>query len=276
MNNRLTLEGIMSYAFLIILSATILTPVGWIVISSFKSSASLFSSEPLDWSTLNLDNYRKLLDTQYLQWYWNTFFVASANTMLNLIFVTITAYVFSRYKFKAKRHIMMGILVLQMFPAFLSMTAIYVILTRMALIDSYWGLLIVYSAATLPFNAWLVKGFFDAIPRSLDEAARLDGAGHLRIFLEIILPLAKPILVFIALTSFTTPWMDFILPSIILRSEEKLTLAVGIFGWIQSESAENYKLFTAGAILVAIPIGSLFIFMQKHISKGLTGGAVKG
>ncbi|HCM1552935.1 sugar ABC transporter permease [Vibrio parahaemolyticus] len=276
MNSRLTLEGILSYAFLIILSAVILTPVGWIIISSFKSSASLFSSEPLDWTALSLDNYRKLFDTQYLQWYSNTLFVASANTLLNLIFVTITAYVFSRYKFKAKRHIMMGILVLQMFPAFLSMTAIYVILTRMALIDSYWGLLIVYSAATLPFNAWLVKGFFDAIPRSLDEAARLDGAGHLRIFLEIILPLAKPILVFIALTSFTAPWMDFILPSIILRSEDKMTLAVGIFGWIQSQSAENYKLFTAGAILVAIPIGSLFILMQKHISKGLTSGAVKG
>ncbi len=276
MNNRLTLEGIISYAFLITLSAVILTPVGWIIISSFKSSASLFSSEPLNWSTLNLDNYRKLFDTSYLQWYWNTFFVASANTLINLIFVTLTAYVFSRYQFKAKRHIMMGILVLQMFPAFLSMTAIYVILTRMALIDSYWGLLIVYSAAALPFNAWLVKGFFDAIPRSLDEAARLDGAGHLRIFLEIILPLAKPILVFIALTSFTVPWMDFILPSIILRSEDKMTLAVGIFGWIKSQSAENYKLFTAGAILVAIPIGALFIFMQKHISKGLTGGAVKG
>lgn len=276
MNNKLTFEGIISYAFLIVVSAVVLTPVGWIVISSFKSSASLFSSEPLDWSTLNFDNYRKLLDTQYLQWYWNTFFVASANALLNLIFVTITAYVFSRYKFKAKRHVMMGILVLQMFPAFLSMTAIYVILTRMALIDSYWGLLIVYSAATLPFNAWLVKGFFDAIPRSLDEAATLDGAGHLRIFVEIILPLAKPILVFIALTSFTAPWMDFILPSIILRSEDKMTLAVGIFGWIQSQSAENYKLFTAGAILVAIPIGSLFILMQKHISKGLTGGAVKG
>lgn len=276
MNNKLTFEGIISYAFLIIISALVLTPVGWIVISSFKSSASLFSSEPLDWSSLNFDNYRKLLDTQYLQWYWNTFFVASANTLLNLIFVTITAYVFSRYKFKAKRHVMMGILVLQMFPAFLSMTAIYVILTRMALIDSYWGLLIVYSAATLPFNAWLVKGFFDAIPRSLDEAATLDGAGHLRIFVEIILPLAKPILVFIALTSFTAPWMDFILPSIILRSEDKMTLAVGIFGWIQSQSAENYKLFTAGAILVAIPIGTLFILMQKHISKGLTGGAVKG
>lgn len=115
MNNKLTFEGIISYAFLIIISALVLTPVGWIVISSFKSSASLFSSEPLDWSTLNFDNYRKLLDTKYLQWYWNTFYVATANTLLNLIFVTITAYVFSRYKFKAKRHVMMGILVLQMF-----------------------------------------------------------------------------------------------------------------------------------------------------------------
>lgn len=169
----------------------------------------------------------------------------------------------------------MSILVLQMFPAFLSMTAIYILLSKMNLIDTYIGLLLVYVTGSLPFMTWLVKGYFDAIPTSLDEAAKIDGAGHLTIFFEIILPLAKPILVFVALVSFTGPWMDFILPTLILRSEDKMTLAIGIFSWISSNSSENFTLFAAGALLVAVPITLLFIVTQKHITTGLVSGAVK-
>lgn len=122
----------------------------------------------------------------------------------------------------------MSILVLQMFPAFLSMTAIYILLSKANLIDTYTGLLLVYVTGSLPFMTWLVKGYFDAIPTSLDEAAKIDGAGHLTIFIQIILPLAKPILVFVGLVSFTGPWMDFILPTLVLRSEDKMTTAIGI------------------------------------------------
>ncbi|HDZ1480935.1 TPA: sugar ABC transporter permease, partial [Klebsiella pneumoniae] len=216
-----------------------------------------------------------LFKTPYLQWYMNTFILSTCNMIISLVVITITAYIFSRYRFKGKRKILMGILVMQMFPAFLSMTAIYILLSKMNLINTYAGLLFVYVSGSLPFMTWLVKGYFDAIPISLDEAAKIDGAGHFTIFYDIILPLSRPILVFVGLVSFTGPWMDFILPTLILRSEDKMTLAIGIFKWIRSNSAENYTLFASGALLVALPITLLFIITQKYITTGLTSGAVK-
>lgn len=263
------------YLFLIINALLVLGPVIWTVLASFKPGSNMFSSSFSGWS-FSLEHYVALFqDTPYLQWYLNTFALATANMLISLVVVTMTAYVFSRYRFKGKRNVLMGVLVLQMFPAFLSMTAIYILLSKLNLIDTYAGLLFVYVAGSLPFMTWLVKGYFDAIPTSLDEAAKIDGAGHMTIFIEIILPLARPILVFVALVSFTGPWMDFILPTLILRSEEKMTLAIGIFSWITSNSAENFTLFAAGSLLVAVPITLLFVATQKHITTGLVSGAVK-
>lgn len=266
---------IIVYLFLTVNALLILGPVIWTILASFKTGNNLFSSS-FTGIEFTLDHYRALFsDTPYLRWYKNTFILSTANMLISLLIVTLSAFVFSRYRFKAKRNIMMSILVLQMFPAFLSMTAIYILLSKMNLIDTYTGLLLVYVTGSLPFMIWLVKGFFDAIPTSLDEAAKIDGAGHLTIFFEIILPLAKPILVFVGLVSFTAPWMDFILPTLILRSEEKMTLAIGIFSWISSNSAGNFTLFAAGSLLVAVPITLLFIVTQKHITTGLVSGAVK-
>ncbi|NGZ18112.1 sugar ABC transporter permease [Vibrio aestuarianus] len=263
------------YLFLFTNAALVLGPVLWTVLASFKPGSNMFSSSFSGWD-FSLKHYVALFqDTPYLQWYLNTFALATANMIISLVVVTMTAYVFSRYRFKGKRNVLMGVLVLQMFPAFLSMTAIYILLSKLNMIDTYAGLLFVYVAGSLPFMTWLVKGYFDAIPTSLDEAAKIDGAGHMTIFIEIILPLAKPILVFVALVSFTGPWMDFILPTLILRSEEKMTLAIGIFSWITSNSAENFTLFAAGSLLVAVPITLLFVATQKHITTGLVSGAVK-
>ncbi|MCW7555610.1 sugar ABC transporter permease [Endozoicomonas gorgoniicola] len=276
MNRFIQKAGVAAvYLFLIINTVIVLAPVIWTVMASFKPGVNLFSSSFTGFS-FTLDHYRTLLaETPYVQWYKNTFFLATSNMVISLLVVTITAFIFSRYRFKGKRNVLMGILVIQMFPAFLSMTAIYVLLSKLNLIDTFAGLLFVYVSGSLPFMTWLVKGYFDAIPTSLDEAAKIDGAGHLTIFFDIILPLARPILVFVGLTSFTAPWMDFILPTLILRSEEKMTLAIGIFQWIASNSAENYTLFSAGALLVAIPITILFVATQKHITVGLVSGAVK-
>ncbi|MEZ8723653.1 sugar ABC transporter permease [Vibrio pomeroyi] len=263
------------YLFLIANAILVLSPVIWTVIASFKPGSNLFSSS-FEGFQFTLDHYKALFtDTPYFMWYKNTLLLATANMIISLFVVTLTAFIFSRYRFKGKKNVLMSVLVIQMFPAFLSMTAIYVLLSKLNLIDTYTGLLLVYVAGTLPFQTWLVKGFFDAIPTSLDEAAKIDGAGHLTIFFDIILPLAKPILVFIALMTFTAPWMDFILPTLILRSEEKMTIAIGIFSWISSNSAENYTLFAAGSLLVAIPITLLFVVTQKHITTGLVSGAVK-
>ncbi|HDZ3713209.1 TPA: sugar ABC transporter permease [Vibrio vulnificus] len=269
------LGTVIVYLFLTLNTLLVLGPVLWTILASFKPGNNLFSSSFGEW-TFTLDHYQTLFtDTPYLDWYKNTFMLATANMLISLVIVTMTAFVFSRYRFQGKRNVLMSILVLQMFPAFLSMTAIYILLSKMGLIDTYLGLLFVYVTGSLPFMTWLVKGYFDAIPTSLDEAAKIDGAGHMTIFLEIILPLAKPILVFVALVSFTGPWMDFILPTLILRSEEKMTLAIGIFSWISSNSAENFTLFAAGSLLVAVPITLLFVATQKHITTGLVSGAVK-
>ncbi|EMN7215321.1 sugar ABC transporter permease [Vibrio vulnificus] len=269
------LGTVIVYLFLTLNALLVLGPVLWTILASFKPGNNLFSSSFDEWA-FTLDHYQTLFtDTPYLDWYKNTFMLATANMLISLVIVTMTAFVFSRYRFQGKRNVLMSILVLQMFPAFLSMTAIYILLSKMGLIDTYLGLLFVYVTGSLPFMTWLVKGYFDAIPTSLDEAAKIDGAGHMTIFLEIILPLAKPILVFVALVSFTGPWMDFILPTLILRSEEKMTLAIGIFSWISSNSAENFTLFAAGSLLVAVPITLLFVATQKHITTGLVSGAVK-
>ncbi|HCV9623498.1 sugar ABC transporter permease (plasmid) [Klebsiella pneumoniae] len=263
------------YAFLVLNSIVVLMPVLWICLSSLKPGDTLFSSTFTNISFTS-EHYKTLLfKTPYLQWYMNTFILSTCNMIISLVVITITAYIFSRYRFKGKRKILMGILVMQMFPAFLSMTAIYILLSKMNLINTYAGLLFVYVSGSLPFMTWLVKGYFDAIPISLDEAAKIDGAGHFTIFYDIILPLSRPILVFVGLVSFTGPWMDFILPTLILRSEDKMTLAIGIFKWIRSNSAENYTLFASGALLVALPITLLFIITQKYITTGLTSGAVK-
>jgi arabinogalactan oligomer/maltooligosaccharide transport system permease protein len=183
---------------------------------------------------------------------------------------------FSRFKFKGKKLTMMTILILQMFPSMLAMMALYVILNKFGLLNTHFGLVIVYATGQIPFNTWLVKGYLDGIPKSLDEAARIDGASNLTIVTQVVLPLAKPILVFVALQNFIGPWFDFVLPQVILRSQDKWTLALGLFRWVADRAQNNFTMFAAGAVLVTIPITILWAVFQKHIVEGLAAGANKG
>ncbi|MDN5304750.1 MAG: arabinogalactan oligomer / maltooligosaccharide transport system permease protein [Fusobacteriaceae bacterium] len=270
------IENMLVYGILIVIALMVILPVVWIVLSSFQQGTSLYSSTFIP-KKLTLVHYKKLFtDTDFPIWYMNTLKIAFFNMIIGVIVTTLTAYTFSRYRFRGRKEMMIGMLILQMFPSFLSMTAIFVLLTKLQLIDSHWGLIIVYAAGQIPYNAWLVKGYFEGIPKSLDEAARVDGAGHLTIFWKVIMPLARPILVLIALTNFTGPWFDFIFPKLILRSRFKKTLAVGIFEWVQGRADNNFTLFAAGSLLVAIPILILFVFLQKNIVEGLSQGATKG
>jgi arabinogalactan oligomer/maltooligosaccharide transport system permease protein len=265
-----------SYAFLIFYSLLIFLPVLWIIASSFKAGSTLFSTSffPREFSTVH---YRILLqETNFPIWYRNTLVVALFNSMASVILTSLTAYVFSRFSFRGKRLGMMTMLVLQMFPSFLAMVAIYVILLKLGLLDSIWGLLLVYVSGQIPFNTWICKGYMDGISRSLDESARVAGASNFAIFFRIILPLSKPVLVLVAINNFITPWFDFIFPALILRSPEKMTLAVGIFNWIYEQANENFTLFAAASMLVALPITLLFLFLQRYIALGITAGAVKG
>jgi len=264
------------YVLLIFIAFIIILPIIWIVLSSFQVGTTLYSSSFIP-KNLTLDHYITLFTkTDYLIWYKNTLSIAFFNMIIGVLITTITAYTFSRYRFKGRKNIMIGVLVLQMFPSFLSMSAIVIIVTKLNLMDTHWGLILVYAAGQIPYNAWLIKGYFDGIPKSLDEAARIDGAGHLTIFWKIIMPLAKPILVLVALTNFTGPWFDFIFPKLLLRSRETKTLAIGIFEWVQGRADNNFTLFAAGSILIAIPIIILFGVLQKHIVQGLSAGATKG
>lgn len=270
------IEKVVVYALLITIALMVLVPVSWIVLSSLQEGNSLFSSTFIP-QKITFKHYVELFkETDFLLWYWNTFKIAIANMCISLVITTLTAYVFSRYNFKGKKTTLISVLVLQMFPSFLAMTAIFILLSKLNLLDTHLGLILVYSAGQVPYNSWLVKGYFDGIPKTLDEAARVDGAGHLTIFVRIIMPLARPILVLIAITNFMGPWFDFIFPNLVLRSQNKRTLAMGIFDWITTGANDNFTMFAAGAILVAVPITILFLILQKHIVKGLSAGAVKG
>ena len=270
------IQKIIIYAILVLLCIVILTPVIWIVLSSFNSGTSLFSSSIIP-KNPTLIHYKELFtQTDFPKWYMNTFKIAIINMVLSVILTTLSAYAFSRFKFKGRKQGLMAMMILQMFPGFLAMTAVFILISKLGLLNSHWGLILVYAGGQIPYNTWLCKGFFDGIPRSLDEAAKIDGASNMTIFVKVILPLARPIITLVALTNFMGPWFDFIFPQIILKSSEKKTLAMGLFEWVQKQQNTQFTMFAAGAILVAIPITLLFVYLQKHIVEGLSSGATKG
>lgn len=263
------------YAFLVMIAIIIIVPLLWLVGSSFNPGASLFGSTMFPRNP-TLYHFRRLFtETDYLLWYKNTLRIATVNMLLSVLLTTATAYAFSRFRFKGRKPALMTMLILQMFPGFMAMVAIFVLLKQVGLLNTHLGLILVYAGGQIPFNTWLAKGYFDGIPVSLDEAAKIDGASNFTIFRKIILPLAKPIITFIALTNFIAPWMDFIFPRIILRTPDQFTLALGLFDMAVGQQATHFTVFAAGAILVAVPVTILFLFLQKYIVEGLTRGAVK-
>ncbi|WP_214533870.1 sugar ABC transporter permease [Staphylococcus pseudintermedius] len=266
------------YGFIAFMFVVILYPLLWTFGISLNPGTTLYGAKMIP-DNATFANYIYLLtdeNSQYLTWYKNTLLVASANALFSVIFVTLTSYAFSRYRFVGRKYGLITFLILQMFPVLMAMVAIYILLNTIGLLDSLLGLTLVYIGGSIPMNAFLVKGYFDTIPKELDESAKIDGASHMRIFFQIMLPLAKPILAVVALFNFMGPFMDFILPKILLRSPEKYTLAVGLFKFINHQYANNFTVFAAGAIMIALPISIVFLFLQKYLVSGLTAGATKG
>ncbi|EGQ0386834.1 sugar ABC transporter permease [Staphylococcus pseudintermedius] len=266
------------YGFIAFMFVVILYPLLWTFGISLNPGTTLYGAKMIP-DNATFANYIYLLtdeNSQYLTWYKNTLLVASANALFSVIFVTLTSYAFSRYRFVGRKYGLITFLILQMFPVLMAMVAIYILLNTIGLLDSLLGLTLVYIGGSIPMNAFLVKGYFDTIPKELDESAKIDGASHMRIFFQIMLPLAKPILAVVALFNFMGPFMDFILPKILLRSPEKYTLAVGLFNFINHQYANNFTVFAAGAIMIALPISIVFLFLQKYLASGLTAGATKG
>jgi arabinogalactan oligomer/maltooligosaccharide transport system permease protein len=264
------------YLFLIITTIVVLYPVVWILIGSLNPGDTLFSSTLFP-EKLTFKHYKELFEkTNYLTWFKNTLFVATMNMILSTFLVVTAAYAFSRFRFPGRRQGLMAMLILQMFPGFMGMIAIYILLLQIGLLDNLWGLILVYAGGSIPFGAWLVKGYFDGMPRSLEEAAKIDGASHTTIFFKVMMPLSVPILTFIAITNFIGPWMDFIFARLVLRSNENKTLAIGLFEMVTGRGNTDFTKFAAGAILVAVPITILFLALQKYIISGLSAGANKG
>ena len=258
------------------MSLVVLYPLIYVVSSAFSPGSSIADMPVVPFSNgVTIDNFRYLFqNTQYTLWFRNTFIVAISTSAGTLIVASLGAYVFSRFKFTLKKTFMMTMLVLQVFPSFIGMIAIYVILFRLGLLDNLWGLVLVYLAGNTPFNTWLMKSYLDTIPKSMDEAARIDGASHLRTFLQVIMPMAKPIVIFLLITSFTGPWMDFILPRMVLRDPQNHTLAMGLFSFI-TERRNDFTSFAAGSIIIAVPFVAFFVATQKMLITSLGAGAVK-
>ncbi|MBD3918121.1 sugar ABC transporter permease [Paenibacillus sp. PR3] len=266
-----------SYIILIIIAIGALYPALWVVLSSLRPGASLYS-EHLWPDHFTFAHYKELFHNkqfQYGTWYVNTLKIATLTMIFSTILMTLSMYALSRFRFKGRQTTLTVMLVLGMFPSFMSLIAIYIFLLQLNLLDTHTAIVLVYSAGSV-LGGFLVKGFYDTVPRSLDEAARIDGANHMQIFVRIMLPLSRPVLTYIALTSFAGAWVDFIFARLVLRTKEKWTLAVGMWDMVNSFQNSNFTLFAAGAVLIAIPITILFIFLQNFLVQGLTSGASKG
>lgn len=261
---------------LVLMSAIVLIPVFWIVMSSFNKGAGLTSSTLIP-RELTIDNYVRLFkETNYKLWFLNTLKIALMNTVLSVFLIMLTSWIMSRFSFKGKKVSLMSILLLSMFPSFLSMTAIYTLFLIIGLVGKPLSLVLIYAAGAIPYNTWLVKGYLDGIPRAIDEAAYIDGCGKLQSFFKIILPVSKPIITYCAVSQFMLPWMDYILPNILLSKDKNKTLAVGLFTMITGKENQNFTMFAAGAVFIAVPITIMFVIFQKYLVQGVAAGANKG
>lgn len=266
----------LSYLLLITLSVISLFPALWIVMSSLKVGNSLFSDTFIP-REFTFDHYINLFqNTRYPLWFMNTLKVAVLSTVFGTFLLLLSSYAISRYRFSGRRSTLTTLLVLQMFPGFMAMIAIYVLLNTMGLLNSHWALVLVYSSGAIITNVFVAKGFFDTIPKSLEDAARIDGASHLRLFFSIMIPLSKPMLTYASLMIFNGCFVDFIFADLILRTEEQRTLAVGLYRMVSQRNSTEFTLFAAGAVLVALPVTMLFMFLQRFLVEGLTAGATKG
>ncbi len=257
-----------------------LLPIIYLILHSFRAESGAYTNSILPQS-YTLDNYIRLFTEtklfNYPRWFLNTLIVSSVTSAVSTLIILMVSYAFSRLRFKSRKIYMNLGLILGMFPGFMSMIAVYHLLKVIGLGQSLLSLILVYSASA-GLGYFVAKGFFDTLPRSLDEAATIDGASRNQIFWRIILPLAKPIVVYTALTSFISPWADFIFVSVIMKDNyEQYTVALGLFQMISRENIFDYfTRFCAGAVLVALPVSLLFMFLQRYYVSGVTGGAVKG
>lgn len=263
---------------LVLMSVIWLIPFVCIVLQSFRveSTWQVGYVVPHQWG---FDNYINLAQTDFWHWYLNTFIIAIVSAVLQTVIVLCMSYTLSRFRFKGRKGLMRFMLIIGMFPGMITMIILYKVLKDIGLTheNAVPGLILVYVASS-GMGYYVSKGFFDTIPKSLDEAARVDGATRLQILFKIILPLAKPIIIYTVLTAFMAPWADFVFARYVsMNTPAGMNVAVGLYRWLnQDQISYKYTMFCAGGVLVAIPVTILFMLLQKYYVSGVTGGAVKG
>ncbi|MBQ9141056.1 MAG: ABC transporter permease subunit [Lachnospiraceae bacterium] len=267
---------------LLFLSVFWLIPIVWLLVTSFSAYPGINTSTffPKEWA---ITGYKSLLFgadsvAQFPNWFKNTFIVAIFSCIISSCFVLMVAYATSCMRFKARKPLMNVAIILNLFPGFLSMIAVYFILKTFGLTNNHWGLVLVYSASS-GLGYLIAKGFLDTVPASLREAATIDGASQARIFWQVVLPMSRPIIVYTVISSFLAPWMDFVFAKMILNAgiSSQWTVAIGLYNMLEKSLINSYfTQFCAGGVLVSIPISILFVIMQKFYVEGITGGAVKG
>ncbi len=267
-----------SYVVLTAICVIWLIPFVCILLQSFRceSTHQVGYVMPEKW---RLDNYRNLFKTDFPRWYTNTLITALFCAFFQTIIILCMSYTLSRFRFKMRKPLMQFMLILGMFPGMLSMIILYQVLKDLGMTqaNAVPGLILVYIASS-GMGYYVSKGFFDTISKSLDEAARIDGATRFQVLMKIILPLSKPIVIYTILTGFMGPWGDFVFARYISNNTSVgKNAAVGLYGWLsQDQISKNYTMFCAGGVLVAVPVTILFMCLQRYYVEGVTGGAVKG
>ena len=275
-----TVSNVFIYIFLSVIVVIWLFPFVCILLQSFETAVKCMSGNVIP-RKFGLDNYKALFssDSNYLKWYLNTFIIAVCVALGQTVIQLCMSYTLSRFRFKMRKPLMQLMLILGMFPGMLGMVILYNVLKDLNLTqaNAVPGLILV-SIASSGMGYYVSKGFFDTIPKSLDEAARIDGATRMQILYRVILPLAKPIVIYTVLSAFMAPWGDFVFARYIsMNNIDGMNVAVGLNTWLSADQIPYmYTQFCAGGVLVALPVTLLFLFLQKYYVEGVTGGAVKG
>lgn len=266
-----------TYAVLALFAFIAVYPITQIITISLRPGDQLLSTSlAFIPEGATLDNYRELLtETAFLRWMFNSVFVSFVVTVTGVALASTAGYALSRFSFAGRGSMLSGLLVTQMFPATMLLLPLYVMLIALELLNSYLGLIVIYSATALPFCVWQMKGYYDTIPASLEEAARIDGCTPWQAFSKVVLPLAAPALVITALFSFMTAWNEYVVANVVLQDVEMFTLPLGL-KMFQGSMTTQWGLYAAGALLVSVPVVLMFLALSRYLISGLTLGAVKG
>ncbi|HRO24963.1 MAG TPA: sugar ABC transporter permease [Promineifilum sp.] len=272
-------------AFKYLIAAIVLVyslfPILWTISASFSPSGSI-SGQTLIPSPPTLRNYERILDQDFWLWMRNSFIISSISALLVGLITLMSAYAFSRFRWKGRSQLLLMILLIQVFPAILAMVALFAILQQIGNyipflgLNTHGGLILIYMGGALGVNVWLMKGFFDSIPREIDESGKVDGASDWQIFWQLLFPLVRPIMVVSMILTFFGTYSDYLMPRVMITTASKFTLMLGLQTFIGTNYSQEWGAFAAGAVMGAIPMVTVYLLLQDYIVGGLTAGSVKG